>query len=402
MGTTREQVLIEAGQDAARGEGSWADARAAYLWVLARHPDDPEALYGLARVDAWDGCLALAEASYRRILAKHPRDADVRAGLADVLVWVGRFDDAEKLVDEGLVLDPRSAPLVVRKARLAYFQGDASAAEALGERALALAPEDGDVKAARARLFRNEVRALARLDHYPKGYADVATLAAQGMHRFGRFELTGGLQALRRAGATGQTAVVDLRVPVGFAYHPGLGTTVGAEVAPSFPADAVPRFAVRAFGLLPVTSRLSAFASYSFWAFDAGSTVHILNPSVGVTLPWQVHVDARAFLSAVRLPGPAGSPADVQFAGAYGGAVSVPVKDDLDVGAYYTYGVQLDQNPALFQILQFSSHAAGAWGDYKLTSRRGVKPLLGVERRTTQNDDVLWVTAFELSGYARW
>src|SRR4051812_7022216 len=98
--TRRDAVMLEAGRLAA--DGHLADARALYLFLLTRSRADVEARYGLARVDAWEGCLALAEEGYAEVLSRSPVDADVRAGWIDVLMWQGRWDEAERLVDQGL------------------------------------------------------------------------------------------------------------------------------------------------------------------------------------------------------------------------------------------------------------------------------------------------------------
>ena len=116
---SRVAALLETGGLAANGR--WPDARAGYLWVLARYPNDPEALAGLARVDAWGGCWALAEKEYAAVLTAHPEDADVRAGYADLLMWRGRGADAERVLAAGLALDSTAPPLLAREARFASW-----------------------------------------------------------------------------------------------------------------------------------------------------------------------------------------------------------------------------------------------------------------------------------------
>src|SRR5688572_26950708 len=76
---SRDAVMAEARAHAQQKK--FAEARALYLWILARNAEDDEARVGLARIDGWEGCVDLATAGYRAVLVRHPHDAEVRAGL---------------------------------------------------------------------------------------------------------------------------------------------------------------------------------------------------------------------------------------------------------------------------------------------------------------------------------
>lgn len=398
-GATRDGVLLAANADAAAGR--YPAARGGYLWILARRPEDAEALYGLARVDAWDGCLALAQSSYARILDAHPDDDDVRAGFVDVLVWRGKYDEAERLLERGLERRPRSAPLLLRSARLAYWRGETQTARALLDAAGSAAPDDPDVAEARARTFASEARVSARLDTYPSGYPDVYTTTAQALHRLDRLELQGGLQLVRRTQTSVTEGVTDVRYPLGVLYHTGIGSALGLEVTPAAPSNAVPDLAVRASVLTPLVKDLSAFVAYSFWHYGAGPTVHILNPSLGITLPADIRLDLRAWLSALRVPGGAAGH-ESKIAAAGGASVAVPLRREIEIGGWYTYGVQLDRNPALLTILPIESHSAGAFADLHVTPRAGLRPLVGAEHRSLPSGASLFGASLELGAYLRW
>ncbi len=405
--STRDEAMVEAGGFAANAH--WADARAVYLWVLARHRDDAEALYGLARVDAWEGCWELAESEYSRVIGAHPRDSDVRAGFIDLLLWRGRFDEAEALIEEGLVLEPKSPALLGRLARLMYWRGDAGSAIRLADEAERLAPEDGDLRAARDRMFRGEARLTAHMDRYPPGYQDLHSLAAQVLQRTGRFEVYGGAQVLQRYGGNAPNAVLDARFSLGGMYHPALGVLVGAEVAAGAPANAIPNVATKVWALTPLTTRLSAYFAYAFWHFDGDQTVHTLNPSIGIALPLELRLDLRGWLSAVRLPPPDDRAAQVKLAGSGGLQLTWSATRRVDIGGWYTYGAQIDQNPALFQLLEYRTHVMGTFADILLHRYRGVRPLVAVERRQAvaappegARAPAVWIGSFEISGYVRW
>jgi tetratricopeptide (TPR) repeat protein len=272
--------------------------------MLARREDDSEALFGLARVDAWGGCWAISEAGYWRVLAAHPRDADVRAGYADLLIWRGRLDEAERLVREGLALDPKSPAMLARAARFAYWRGDATEAVRLADEAERGAPDDADLRAMRDRLFVGEPRLTVHFDKYPVGYQDLFSVITQLLERRGRFEVYGGPQLFvrypNRTSQTNQT-FIDGRYPLGVAYHPGLGATIGGEIAPGAPSNAIPVLSLKGWALTPIVGGFDAFFAYSFWYYANSEIVHILNPAVGIALPRELRLDVRAWIAAANI-----------------------------------------------------------------------------------------------------
>ncbi|HET9469796.1 MAG TPA: tetratricopeptide repeat protein, partial [Usitatibacter sp.] len=328
---TRDAALLEAGGLAATGR--WADARAVYLWILARREDDAEALFGLARVDAWGGCWAISEAGYRRVLAAHPTDADVRAGYTDLLLWRGRLDEAERLVKQGLALDPTSPALIARAARFAYWRGDATEAVRLADAAERRAPDDGDLRAMRDRMFLGEGRMAVHLDKYPAGYQDLFSVTTQVLERTGRFEVYGGPELFVRypnqSSGTSQT-IIDGRYPLGVAYHPALGATLGGEVAPGAPSHAIPALSLKGWALTPVAPKLDAFLAYSFWYYASGEVVQILNPSLGLALPHELRAEVRAWIAAASLHDQS------RFVGAGGLQLGWAATRRVDVAASYT------------------------------------------------------------------
>jgi tetratricopeptide (TPR) repeat protein len=399
-GADRDAVILEAGS--LSSSDRWADARAAYLWVLARHRDDPEALFGLARLDSWGGCYRLAEQEYLAILTHHPEDADVRAGYVDLLLWDGRNDEAQRVLDRGLARDAGAPALLQRAGRMAYWSGDATRAVRLADAAEQAAPDDGDVRAERDRLFLHEVRAGARIDHYPSGWQDLVTLNTQGLDRIGRFDLSAGAEIVARAGA-GAPTIVDAHYPVSLAYHPSQGVTFGAEVEPGAPARAIANLALKVWAQAPLTHLVDAQLAYQFWHFSLGpEIVHIFNPALGIALPYEVRLELRAWLSVADLSGHDAFPAQVSVAGAGGFLVSWHAANRLDLGVTYTYGNELDQNPTVVQLLSSHGHAVAAYGDWLLGRHGGIRVTLGLDRRELSGGPVLWIPSAEVGGYVRW
>jgi tetratricopeptide (TPR) repeat protein len=396
----RDGAIAEAGSLSSTGH--WADSRAVYLWVLARYPDDAEALFGLARLDSWGGCYHLAEEEYRFILAKHPDDADVRGGYADLLLWDGRTDEAVRLVARGLVISPGSPALLQRAARMAYWSGDATSAVRLADAAEQGAPDDGDVRAERDALFLREARATLRFDRYPASYQDLTTASILGLWRIGRFDLTGGAELVGRTGA-GLPTLIDVHYPIGLAWHPAMGVTLGGEVEPGAPAQAIADLALRFWATAPITHRIDFGLTYQFWRFSSGpEAVHIFNPALGVLLPHEVRFELRAWIAAADLSGHGTLPSQSSVVGAVGGLVTWHAAPRFDTGLSYTYGAELDQNPALVQLIAFKSHVISAYGDRILGRHGGVRLTLGIDRREAPGGDAIGVPSAEVSGYLRW
>jgi tetratricopeptide (TPR) repeat protein len=388
----------------------WPEARGVYIWMLSKDPNDMEALGALARVDAWDGCWQLSEREYARVLTAHPEDIDTRAGYVDLLTWQNRFNEAGRLLNEGLAADPDAAPLLIRRARMAYWRGDTLEAVHLADRAVQLSPEDGDLRAMRDKMFLGEARLTARLDHYPPGYQDLYTMSGQVLQRIGRYEVYGGTALVQRyGGADGVAPVTDLQFPVGVLYHPALGFVLGAEIAIGAPAHAIPNFQGKVSLLAPIVPRWTGTFSYSFWNYSAGETVHIFAPGVSWTPLEKFRFDLTAYVSAVRIPdqrdalGNLKATASASLAPAIGIQAAYVHSSRLEFAVGYTYGAELDQDPAVYQLLTIRQNAVHAYADYLFDRSFGMRPVVEFERReSTDSGAIALVESVELGAYYRW
>ncbi|HET6472982.1 MAG TPA: PA2778 family cysteine peptidase [Pseudomonadales bacterium] len=108
--------------------GDFATARAAYATALARWPDDPLALFGLANADYRLGDFTAAQATYAALLARSPGNAIVLNNLAEVLIARGCPNAALQSVDQAL----RGNPDATVGAAIADTRAKALAARAAG------------------------------------------------------------------------------------------------------------------------------------------------------------------------------------------------------------------------------------------------------------------------------
>jgi len=396
---TRARTLKEARRTAILGDH--AKARSMYLALLVRRAEDDEAIAGLARIDTWDGCLDLAEKGYRTVLSRHPGDADARAGLVDILLRQRRWDEAEVELDRGIARSPRSPELLARRSRLAHYRGEEGRAIEDATLALALDPLDPTLRAQRETMFLGEARLGLRGQFFPKGYDDVYTADTEVMQRWRRYRFHLGHQLVTRTGAFGQTTVIDGRRALGAYVHAPNGGWAGVEAAFTSPAVALPRWAVTLSASTPVSTRFTVHAAAGVWSYATDKTVYLISPSVGLALSEHFEVGLRWWVSSVVASVGAAVVSDtVHSVGIRGVWRPEPA---VLVGAEYTYGVQLDQNPTLAQFLELRSHIVTAFARRMITPEIGIAPVVTLERReNVRTGDILFVPALEASVLVRW
>ncbi len=396
----RDRVLEQA--RAAARSARLAEARALFHWLAERQTTDQEAWLGLSLVNAWDGCLEQAERGFRYLLSLDPRDVEARAGLIDVLTWQADWQQAWENLEAGLALDSHAPSLLYRHARLTYWSGDAPLALERLELAMRYGANDAEAKLLRRRLFLDQVRTLMRIDAFPAGYPNVYTWGMQALHRVKRFELTAGTTLYRHSGGN-EDMMVDGRHSVGVVYHPAIATTTGLSVGFGAPARWVPDAEVRAWTNFPLVRRFSGFFSYALWRYGDHKSVHIFAPALGYTVHDDFSLELRWWSSYVVLhtqPRAGDSPKSglVHSVGLLG---RVRLAPELTVGATYTYGTQLDENPIISRLFPLRSHVASFFSDWALGFHYGIQPLVGFERRRAPNSAV-YVLSSELGVYWRW
>lgn len=397
---TRDSLLSEA-RRAARS-GSRDRARELLEQRLRTSPDDDELRAELARVDAWDGRWAESEAGYRRVLARHPDDAEVRAGLVDVFLWQSRWAEASREIDLGLQRSPGSAMLLLRRARLAHWQGDATAAARSLDEAHGASPDDEEVRALRDVVFRGEARLAVRDDLFfarggLRGYpsADLWVLQTWNTLRLSaRTE-----QSMRFGVDEGSKSYNGLHF-LGVAWVPRAGWMLHLELGVGAPAVAVPRWLGRLGLSAPLGSRITASGSYSHWRYDSGQVVHLFNPALGVAVTDALRLEARYWFAWVLAPGPSGETFD-DGVSSFGLRASWRPTTRFELGAEYTYGVQLDRLPVALQLVAIRAHIVSLSADVRIAHAFGLRPAMRVELRTSPGD-LLPILAPELGFYTRW
>jgi YaiO family outer membrane protein len=384
-------------------------ARALYLAVLARDPKDEEAAVGLARVDAWDGCLALAERGYREVLARSRSNVDARAGLADVLLWTRRWQEAEVVLDEGLAIAPLSPDLLSRRARVAHWSGDVTAARRYLTEAERVSPIDPEVREARDRVFAGQARLGQRIQIFPEGYDDVSTTDLSVLQRWRRLRFEAGATVVSRHGASRETrsgplktTILDGRPSLGAFYHYRGGGWFGGTVAVGAPALALPRTAFGAQTFVPLSRTLSLQGMAAYWRYEDDRDVVILSPAIGVALSESVDITARYWLTSVIVRR-ADADDTVDHVHSVGLRLGWRPDARLALGLDYTYGVQLERTPSASELLELRSHIFTVLARRLFDRSFGADLALTLERRTslgTGPDVIGW--AAEGGVFVRW
>jgi hypothetical protein len=252
-----------------------------------------------------------------------------------------------------------------------------------------------------------EGRATAHMDYYspPSKYLSVFSLALQGLQRVGRFELSAGAQLVdREAWPNGpQGATHDVRYPIGVSYHPAMGWNVGVELAPAYPADAVPVIAARGFVIAPLLGPVDWSLSYDFWHFKNETDVQLFNPGVGISLPHELRLDLRAWIAVVTSPPGANGERRTEPAGAGGAQLTWSATSRLDLALSAAYGKELDATVIQETMLNYLGPSVQVLGDWLVQRHFGLRGSVGLQWLTQQdNGSSFTITSFELGGYGRW
>jgi tetratricopeptide (TPR) repeat protein len=116
---------------AARDRARMAPTIAAFLDVLAEHPDDPAVLYEVGGAYDTDGQEETALGYYRRAMAAGLEGRRLRQcflQLGSTLRNLGRLDESLAVFDEGIALFPESESLGLFRALTLHAMGRPSAA----------------------------------------------------------------------------------------------------------------------------------------------------------------------------------------------------------------------------------------------------------------------------------
>ncbi|NWE17767.1 cellulose biosynthesis protein BcsC [Pseudomonas sp. P7548] len=160
LNDVRYWSLLNQARDA-QSAGRSSQARDLAAQAERLNPSKTDATMALAGFQAQDNQLDASEASYRKVLARNPNDPDALSGLIGVLSQSGRPDEALKLIDSLSAADrgkfSSSAKIKALRAtqmgKVADQRGDLKAAQAAYQQALDADPENPWTRFALARVY---------------------------------------------------------------------------------------------------------------------------------------------------------------------------------------------------------------------------------------------------------
>jgi hypothetical protein len=161
--------LVEQGYDAYQ-KGDLAGARDSYLRLLAREPNNRDALLGLAAIDARSGRFDAAESRYVRLLELDPRDAQAVAGLAAIRAPIDPVASESRLKNL-LASQPEASYLYFTLGNLYAQQSNWSEAQAAYFKAFAADPENADYAFNLAVSLDQLRQRKSALDYYQRALA---------------------------------------------------------------------------------------------------------------------------------------------------------------------------------------------------------------------------------------
>jgi tetratricopeptide (TPR) repeat protein len=145
------------------------EARQTFDAILARNPQHPRALLGLARTRRFAGgseAMALVE----RSLEVNPSLVPARVFRASLLIEVDAYDEAAQEIDRALAVDPTSLEALAVLGAIEFLRGDAEGFWETRRRALALNPR-----------FAEFYNTLAELSARNRLYHEAVRLASQAV-----------------------------------------------------------------------------------------------------------------------------------------------------------------------------------------------------------------------------
>jgi hypothetical protein len=377
-------------------------ARVLFEQVLAEDPSDDEARKGLARLAAWDGRWDESERAYRELLARHTYDVEIRAGLVDLMLWQRRFGEAAALIEEGLERTPSSAVLLGRKATMQNWQGDVTTARETADRAQAAAPEDAEIQSLREKLFRNEVRTLLSGEFYPHGYADVRSVELAYLRRYKRLSVTALTQQLVGFSAVPGRGAYNGAYALGLAYAIAAGWSIGAEGGAGAPSISIPAAKARVFMTAPLPWRFNGSASYTFWRYASGLSVHLVRPAVGVAFDDDTSAEVAYLLTIDAADASAGHPANVKPLHGVSAQLERQIGSLVRLKLGYVHGVEADLVPVSSQLLELVTNVAWLGAAFRASSTIGFTPLYRIQVWSQDRAPSIVAHALELGASARW
>jgi protein O-GlcNAc transferase len=121
--------------------GQLQQAEAIYRGILAREPDNPQALHLLGVIALQEGRHGAAEHLIEQALALKPDYAEAYNNLGLVLQDQGRMQDAATAFHQALELTPADPEILINLGNVLRVRGDLGEAVAAYKQALAVAPE---------------------------------------------------------------------------------------------------------------------------------------------------------------------------------------------------------------------------------------------------------------------
>ena len=168
--------------------GRFAEAEAAWRAILARRPDDAQALHLLGLILARTGRAAEGLQLLERSLERAPRNAAFLNNRAQVLAEAGRAEDALRDLRRALMLEPRFGALHIHQGSLLRRLGRLDEAAAAFRRALAAEPRLAEAHVGLGNVLRERGDAAGARGAYEAALA-IDPAHASALYNLGSLQL---------------------------------------------------------------------------------------------------------------------------------------------------------------------------------------------------------------------
>jgi protein O-GlcNAc transferase len=168
--------------------GQLQQAEAIYRQILAREPENPQALHMLGVIALQEGRYGTAEKLIQKALALKPDYAAAYNNLGLVLQDQGRLQDAATAFQRALALTPADPEILINLGNVFRMHGDFSDAATAYKQALALAPNDPEAYNNLGAILISQGHYLAGIERFRQAlelapdHADAHSNLFQAMH----------------------------------------------------------------------------------------------------------------------------------------------------------------------------------------------------------------------------
>jgi hypothetical protein len=152
----------------------------------------------------------------------------------------------------------------------------------------------------------------------------------------------------------------------------------------------------------PLPWRFNGAASYTFWRYTSGLSVHLVRPAIGVAFDDDTSAEVAYLLTIAAADASAGHAADVKPVHGVSAQLERQIGSLVRLKLGYVHGVEADLVPVSSQLLELVTNAAWLGAVFRASATIGFSPLYRIQVWSKDRAPSIVSHALELGASARW